>query len=421
MSILTFDQLHAAVSGNSVALRSKTSLQPAGGKGDKIFPPSYVTDNNAKHKYVIEERTSEDGAPTTTVLLDSVASQANRAEMALLEGYERNEIFFPVPYVDFTEYGDLTDYKRITVLEAPHRLADAIFRDSLLDGTLFRLSEVGKAITDSTMRNALSMFRYSPTSLLFGLWDATGPKGGSGSKFQRAYVSEIVGYGVLVGQKVRSRIDPLQIEKVASSERVFNSADPREVWTDVPDNAKKDTKGKPEYASRGSASGEAGQPSKINHGNIPPTIDAEAGGVTISEGLQTTLISFAALRRLHFGNVSREAEAAARTAIAALGVAAIAYQHEMDYDLRSRCLLLPTHSPRIELLGRDGSAGDAIDIDRGVAADILKQAAAHAKASGIGWETKDVRLAPAPKLIELIRRSRKVTAVEQPADDHVAD
>ena len=421
MSILTFDQLHTAVSGNSVALRSKTSLQPAGGKGDKIFPPSYVTDNNAKHKYVIEERTSKDGAPTTTVLLDSVASQANRAEMALLEGYERKEIFFPVPYVDFTEYSDLTDYKRITVLEAPHRLADAIFRDSLLDGTLFRLSEVGRAITDSTTRNAISMFRHSPTSLLFGLWDATGPKGGSGSKFQRAYVSEIVGFGASVGRMVRSRIDPLQIEKVASSERVFNSADPREVWTDVSDNAKKDAKGKPEYASRGGASGEAGQPSKINHGNIPPTIDAEAGGVTISEGLQTTLISFAALRRLRFGNVSREAEAAARTAIAALGVAAIAYQHEMDYDLRSRCLLLPTHSPRIELLGRDGSAGDSIDIDRGVAADILKQAAAHAEASGIGWETKDVRLAPAPKLIELIRRSRKVTAVEQPANDHVAD
>ena len=35
------------------------------------------------------------------------------------------------------------------------------------------------------------------------------------------------------------------------------------------------------------------------------------------------------------------------TAVAALGVAAIAYQFEMDFDLRSRCLLLPTHPPAV--------------------------------------------------------------------------
>ncbi len=55
------------------------------------------------------------------------------------------------------------------------------------------------------------------------------------------------------------------------------------------------------------------------------------------------MISFAALRRLRFKGFDLGAETAARTAIAALGVAAIAYQHETDFDLRSRCLLLPTH------------------------------------------------------------------------------
>ena len=94
---------------------------------------------------------------STTVLLDSVASQANRAELALLEGRERDELVFPVPYVDFTDDGDITDYEKLTVLEAPHRLADAIFRDSLLDGTLFRLSDVGRAITDATPRNATDL------------------------------------------------------------------------------------------------------------------------------------------------------------------------------------------------------------------------------------------------------------------------
>ena len=413
---LTFERLRRATDGDAVALRALTELQPAGGKGDKIFPPSYIAEGDARHKYAIEDRVRDDNTKATTVLLDSVASQANRAEMALLEGYNRGEISFPVPYVDFTEYGDVTDYKRITVLEAPHRLADAIFRDSLLDGTLFRLSDVGRAITDATPRNAASMFRYSPTSLLFGLWDATGPKGGLGSKFQRAYVSEIVGFDAIVGKKVGSRIDPLQIDKVAPDDRVFNSIDPDEVWTHIPDHAKKEKDGKLMYASRGSEKGDAGQPSKINHGNIPPVIDSQAGGATMSKGLQTTLISLAALRRLRFGDVSREAETAARTAVAALGVAAIAYQYEMDYDLRSRCLLLPTRPPRLELLSRDGSAGETVEVSRDGSAKILASAASHVKELGIGWETEAIRLTPAPKLIELIRRSRKVAAVEHFAE-----
>ena len=417
MALLTFERLHDAVVGNAVALRSRMTLQPAGGKGDKVFPPSYSVDASARHKYTVEERRVGDSEDvTTTVLLDSVASQANRAELSLLEGWESGELVFPVPYVDFSGDSGVTDYEKLTVLEAPHRLADAIFRDSLLDGTLFRLTDVGRTITDATPRNATDMFRYSPTSLLFGQWDSTGPKGGLGSKFQRAYVSEIVGFDTAIGKKVGSRIDPLQIEKVATEERVFNSVDPDEVWTTDQDAAERDNRGRPVFASRGSESGEAGQPSKINHGNIPPRIDAMAGGVTISMAQQTTVVSFAALRRLRFKGFGREAETAARTAVAALGVAAIAYQYENDFDLRSRCLLIPMHPPRLELLSRDGSAAAVVDVDRNSAAEILSAAALHAQSAEIGWETSEIRLTPAPKLIELIRRSRMVSATEQPAE-----
>ena len=414
---LTFERLRDAVAGDAVALRSRMTLQPAGGEGDKVFPPSYAVDGRSDHKYAVEQRQvggSDD--VSATVLLDSVASQANRAELALLDGWERGELVFPVPYVDFSDDGGATDYEKLTVLEAPHRLADAIFRDSLLDGTLFRLSDIGQAITDATPRDATDLFRYSPTSLLFGMWDSTGPKGGLGSKFQRAYVSEIVGFDAKVGKKVGSRIDPLQIEKVAPEDRVYNSADRSEVWTDDPERSETDKQGKSVPASRGSESGEAGQPSKINHGNIVPSIDAQAGGVTISSALQTTVISFAALRRLRCKGHSREAETAAHVAVAALGVAAIACQYEMDFDLRSRCLLLPTHPPRLELLRRDGSPGEVVEVDRATSARILEGAAVQARAAGIGWETSDIRLVPAPKLLELIRRSRKVSATEPAAE-----
>ena len=413
MTQLTFGRLRDAVAGDAVALRSRLTLRPAGGEGDKVFPPSYAVDGSAEHKYVVEERqVGSSDRVSTTVLLDSVASQANRAELALLEGWERGELVFPVPYVDFSGDGGATDYEKLTVLEAPHRIADAIFRDSLLGDTLFRLSDIGRAITDATPRNATSLFRYSPTSLLFGMWDSTGPKGGLGARFQRAYVSEIVGFDAAVGKKVGSRIDPLQIERVAPDDRLHNSANPDEVWTEDPDRAEKDKRGKPVPASRAGTSGEAGQPSKINHGNIVPSIDAQAGGVTVSSARQTTVLSFAALRRLRCKGYPREAETAAHTALAALGVAAMAYQYEMDFDLRSRCLLLPAHPPALELLGRDGSSAEVVEVDRASSARILREAAEQATAAGIGWMADEIRLEPAPKLLELIRRSRKVSASE---------
>ena len=410
MSELSYEKLREAVAGGAVALRSRMDLQPVDGPGGKVFPPTYAV--NASHKYAVETRHVHD--PETgdrevqTVLLDSVASQANRAELALLDGWEADELAFPVPFVDFaTDDAEFDDIGRLTVLEVPHRLADAIFRDSMLDDTLFRLSDVGRAITDAQPRNATALFRYSPTALLFGQWDSTGPKGGLGSKFQRAYVSEIVGHDVQIGVKVGSRLDPLQIEK--ESAIAYEHADPDQRWTLRTDEAAT-AKGKPKKA------GGDGRPSEINHGNIAPGIDAQSGGVTISRAIQTTVISLAALRRLRFAGHDRVSEVSARTAVAALGVAAIAYQYEMDFDLRSRCLLIPEHEPRIELVGRDGSPAESVDVSRETAAAILADASQAAAEAAIGWETDEIRLVPAPKLFDLLRRSREVSARETPGE-----
>ena len=402
MAELTYERLRDAVSGGAVALRSIMSLQPVDGDGGKVFPPTYAVANTAEHKYAVEERQIGDRV-STTVLLDSVASQANRAELALLEGWEADELAFPVPFVDFSGEEGFDDVGRLTVLEAPHRLADAIFRDSLLDGTLFRLSDIGKAITDAHPRNAAAMFRYAPTGLLFGQWDSTGPKGGLGAKFQRAYVSEVVGLDAKIGTKVGSRIDPLQIERSAAV--VYEHADPEQRWTLERDEAAVE-KGKPKTA------GSDGRPAEINHGNIAPSIDGLAGGVTISSARQTTVISFAALRRLKFADVGKEAAVAARTAVAALGVAAIAYGYEMDLDLRSRCLLVPEHPLSAELVLRDGSEPEAVSIGRTASAELVERAAHEAVAAGLAWTTDEIRLVPAPKLVELLRRSREVSARE---------
>ena len=411
MSELTFEQLSEATAGGAVALRSRLSLAPAGGTEDKVFPPSYDVDGRADHKYAVETRQIDD-KEVETVLLDSVASQANRAEEALLEGWQDGDLAFPVPYVDFSDAKadeeDLSEIGKLTALEAPHRIADAIFRDSLLDGTLFRLTDVGQQITNATPRDATALYRYSPTALLFGVWDSTGPKGGLGSKFQRAYVSEIIGLDVKVGKKVGSRLDPLAIEKLSAEDLIYEHADPAQVWTLNEEEANKDSKGNPRKK------GKDGKPSDIIHGNIPPRIDSLTGGVTISGAVQTTVISLAALRKLRFGGRDRAKEAAAQTAIAALGVAAAAYLYEHDYDLRSRCLLIPTETQTLELVARDGSAPTVVGINRSVASDILKRAAEEAAKAGIGWETSEIRLEPSPKLIELLAKSRKAAKTEKP-------
>ena len=36
-----FQKLQSAVAGSAAAFRSRVTLQPAGGEGDKVFPPTY--------------------------------------------------------------------------------------------------------------------------------------------------------------------------------------------------------------------------------------------------------------------------------------------------------------------------------------------------------------------------------------------
>ncbi len=174
--ILSLKDLRAAVTGAAAAFRCITDYEPAGGMGDKVFPPTYEGG-----KYATEERRINGGIEPC-VLLDSVQSQANRMEQVLLEAWERKRITLPVITVDFTGC-DLPKPLRVTSLEAPHRVADALLRDSLLDGKVFRKSEPGRKLDHVSNRDATALFELCPTALVFGMWDSTGPRGGLGAKF----------------------------------------------------------------------------------------------------------------------------------------------------------------------------------------------------------------------------------------------
>jgi len=413
MSSLDLESLTALVANDGVAIRVRQKLQPAGGPGDKIFPPTYVTGDNTL-KYAGETRRVE-GTDVPVVLLDSVASQANRMEEALLAAWERKDVDFPVIGVDFSGDQELADIGVLTSLQAPHRIADAILRDSTSsDGkTLFRDMPEGKAFTNATVKNATAVYQLCPTALIFGVWDSTGPKGGGGAKFQRALTSEIVALGASAGRKVSSRLDPLGIQ---ANVQVFHRANDMSDWTISVDEAKKDAKGKPVLFSRTKQRGK-GNPSAVNHSNQPPSIDEFSGGVTFDAALQTVVLSLPALRRLRFITgldgkplVNRGlAENVARVALAALALAAVVQQRAQGYDLRSRCLLVPDGPLSLELIAADGSTRE-VSLSVAEMNELLKQAHERAKVAGIGWDREPVKLKPAPKLVALVKKSRAEAA-----------
>lgn len=350
-TLLTLDHLRSLMTGDAVAIRGAATLEPAGGAGDKIFPPSHSVDKNERRpgaKYAFEKRRIK-GGDVDCVLVDSVQSQANRMEEALEALWASKQIALPVIAVDFADCAP--DVGVVTSLSAPHRVADALLRDSLIDGTLFRLSEIGKSFTDATARNAAPLFKVCPTGLVFGLWDSTGPKGGKGAKFARALVSEIVGFNAISGTKTESRIDPAGIE-TASGVLYIKKRDPTEpmkTWTLDPKEAELDGKEPLKWGSKLDKNGKwkqgSGKPSEANHSNIPPSMDTLAGGVTIDHALHTVVLSLAALRKLGFDR----AEVEARTVLAALAVLAVLAAEDRGHDLRSRCLLVPKRGEALRL------------------------------------------------------------------------
>jgi len=400
---ITLQELKNLVDKDAVAIRGRAILEPAGGPGDKVFPPSHSVAENEKRagaKYAFETR-RRDGSDVLCVLIDSVQSQANRMEEALQALWADKKLTLPVIEVDLSSAAP--DVGKVTSLTAPHRVADALLRDSLVNengsSTLFRMSALGRSFTDATPRNAGPLFKVCPTGLVFGIWDSTGPKGGLGAKFARVLTSEIVGIGAGTGVKTASRIDPAGI--VTRAADVYEAEDGHERWTYEPDKAKKDSKGNPVKIGDGKVS-------EINHSNIPPTIDTLAGGVTMDSAEHTVVLSLAGLRRLGFTEGTSEA----RTVLTALALVAVLAAESRGHDLRSRCLLVPRegNALTLEVVARDGSTTPlTLDLDGALA---LYESAVKALPASLKFEKPAgeplATLTPSPKLAYLITRSREL-------------
>jgi CRISPR-associated protein Csb1 len=336
-----------------------------------------------------------------------VQSQANRLEECLLAAISDG---IPIPYVevDFTE-ANLDGISKITSLDAPHRVYDAILRDSLYNGAPFMESDVGQRLAKAKGTDASALLETSPTALLFGAWHSTGQGGGLGAKFSRCLISEIVGVDVPVedvvvnqrtgeveiqtsGRRTGSRIDPLGVLRKV---RVFKGEDG---WSTTKAGAGKNAK--------------EVRPSEINHGNIAPSV--QPLGVTCDHIEHSFVLSFAALRRLRFGGVKKDV--AGRSLLAALGLVALTEQDARGYALRSRCDLVCDGRAALELVHSDGST-EAIVIDRTQARALYDAAYHAAQGADFALSPEPLELKPQDKLVEIVRESQKLALALEGGDE----
>lgn len=332
MTPLTADVVNswADQSDGPIALHLKQRLVPVEGEGAVIFPPTY-----ADIGYNID--TLADGTKVCTI--DSVGSQANRIEpifKAAGSGEPKNPLAGLVPQIDIA-YGN---EKKISILEAGHRLGDAIIRTSKSDS--FDLPRAAKEAFDGFLRgDATGIAKLAPTSLVFGVWD---------SRDTQAKLPRIV-------QSVIRAWDVSEVHRAAQYEPAVDY-----VREGLLDEAKD--------------KGEADQRSSRGYRHAPAVWRDEGrkerllGGIVARGPIQRDVtVNLIALRRL-----KGEDSAALRHYI--LGLSLVAAIEPIDGFLRAGCLLTldPVKDAEWNLVHRDGRR-EPITLDSAVVKSYAQSSA----------------------------------------------
>jgi CRISPR-associated protein Csb1 len=315
-----------------VALHLRQKLLPVEGEGGVIFPPTY-----ADIGYNID--TLADGTKVATI--DSVGSQANRMEpifKAAASGEPVNPLSSLVPQVDIT-YGNA---KVVSILEAGHRLGDALIRSTELR------AEANKAFTSLLdSGDATDLAKLAPTSLVFGAWDSRDTQ----AKLPRIVQSVIRAWDVSKLTRSAQYGPPIDY----SALDVFSEEE----------KAKQEGNAKSKLAQRGFVHVPAGE---------------ALGGVVVRGAIERHVtINLVALRRLSGSNAT-----ALRRYV--LGLALVAATEPLDGFLRQGCLLTldPGAPSEWAVVERDGKR-IAVPLDKNRALAFAKTAA---DAFGVGKDRR---------------------------------
>lgn len=266
-----------------VAIHLREELLPVEGRRAAFYPPTFASDE----KYNID--TLHDG--TKVALVDSVGSHANRIEPIFLDDDFRDL----VPQIVIS-YGD--DKKgtagTVSLLEAGHRLGDAVIRSTEL------AAEARAAFLALDKGDAEPIARLAPTSLVFGAWDSRDT-------------------GVKVPRIVQGVVRAWDVSRLTRSAQFVPALDYVSLGLIQSEEELKE-KDKKSLAERGFI-------------HVPATGDH--GGI-IADGpiVRDVTVNLVALRRL--GGPRRD-----EVRRYVLGLALVAASQPMDPFLRQGCLLVP--------------------------------------------------------------------------------
>jgi CRISPR-associated protein Csb1 len=264
-------------------------LLPVEGKNGVFFPPTYANDRNPP--YNIDALS--DGTKVVTV--DSVGSQANRMEPLFGLGVCGDpELAELVPQITI----DIGEGKAVSLLDAGHRLGDAIVRAS-------SLKDIARDAFSSFLQggDTLAIAKLAPTSLVFGVWDSRDTQ----AKLPRLVQSVIRAWDIDPLTRSAQYTPPIDY----SAMEVFSAEEQQ----------KSENNPKSPIAQRGFVA----VPSTGDHGGV----------VARGPIVRNVTINLIALRRLH----AKKSEAELREYI--LGLCLVAATEPLDGFLRQGCLLVP--------------------------------------------------------------------------------
>jgi CRISPR-associated protein Csb1 len=279
-----------------------------------------------------------------------------------------------VPQIDIA-YGN---QKKISILEAGHRLGDAIVRTSKSEN--FDLPRAAREAFDNFLRgDATAIAKLAPTSLVFGVWD---------SRDTQAKLPRIV-------QSVIRAWDVSELKRSAQYTPALDYAE-LGVFSEEDKQAAERTAEKSPLAQRGFV-------------HVPAT--GAHGGVVARGPIQRDVtVNFVALRRLKGDN-----NAALPHYI--LGLALVAATESIDSFLRAGCLLTPDPASDAEwkLVHRDGRR-DPVALDP----DFMKKYAqdcADGFGKGPDWPVRfDAALAKKDAKKADKKKKERGKAIEKEAD-----
>lgn len=268
-------------------------------------------------------------------------------------------------------------------LEAPHRFADAHFRAGTRNGEPVTKDSEYRAARNANALDARALLEIAPTSLLYGAWDST--RKSHQGRYPTCLTGEVIGMvadqdrdpRTSTNRRAGARVDPVAAsvrpDEKTVKELVENQKDELSVklQNKILAEAKKS-------GAKGSSM------STLGFGNVPPSLEG-LGGIACTSIVRRRVLSFAALRQLHFGG-STEADVACRALLAAYGLLALTLSDQELY-LRANCELVEKAAPQFSLDLRHGHSQGIEVLDEPAAVALFTSALEHARqVAEVRWD-----------------------------------